>query len=52
MVTLNPFTSLFIKAMRMFLEAFIHLSMFGGKVPLRPAQVKAGAKPYLSARVY
>jgi hypothetical protein len=26
-------------------------AMFGGKVPLRPAPVKPGEKPYLSARV-
>jgi hypothetical protein len=26
-------------------------AMFGGKVPLRPAQVKRGEKPYLIARV-
>ena len=25
--------------------------MFGGKVPLRPARVRAGEKPYLIARV-
>lgn len=26
-------------------------AMFGGKVPLRPAQLKRGEKPYLIARV-